>query len=64
LPIDIAKIAQPLTKCIVACRDGTRCEDPDPPDLPRRLRLAGERRGEEAERDAGDECPSIHHSMT
>jgi hypothetical protein len=28
------------------------------------LPLAGERRGEEAERDAGDERPPVDHSIT
>jgi len=29
--------------------------------LPRRLRLGGERRGEEAASDAGDEGSAVHH---
>ena len=36
----------------------------DPGDLPRRLCLGGERRGEEAARDAGDEGSPVHHSIT
>jgi hypothetical protein len=32
--------------------------------FPRRLRLSGERRGEEADRDARDERPPVDHSIT
>jgi hypothetical protein len=30
-------------------------------DLSRLLRLRGERRGKEADRDARQECPPVHH---
>jgi hypothetical protein len=33
-------------------------------DVGRRLRLAGERRGKEAESDRADERSSVHYSMT
>ena len=36
----------------------------DPVNLPRRLRLGDERRGQEREGDAGDEGSSVHHSIT
>jgi hypothetical protein len=36
----------------------------DPIHLPRRLRLADKRRGEEAARQAADERSAVHHSMT
>jgi hypothetical protein len=38
--------------------------DTDPPDLPRLLRLDGERCGEEAASQGTDEGASVHHSMT
>jgi hypothetical protein len=36
----------------------------DPPNCRRRLRLGGERRGEEAARHGADEHPPVHHSIT
>ena len=36
-----------------------QCDRPSPPARP-----GGERRGEEADRDAGDERPPVHHSIT
>jgi hypothetical protein len=39
-------------------------EDANPPHLPCRLRLGGERRREEAERYTGDERPPVHYSIT
>ena len=39
-------------------------EKPDSMDLASGLRLGGERRGEEAERDAGDERSPVDHSIT
>jgi hypothetical protein len=40
-------------------------EVPDPRDAGWcRLRLGGERRGEEASAEAHDECPPLHYSIT
>ena len=35
------------------------CQEADPPDLPRRLRLGGERRGQDAGSQRGEKLPSI-----
>ena len=43
---------------------GTRVENADPIDRPRRLRLGGERRGEEAAGDRRKESPPIHYWIT
>jgi hypothetical protein len=67
LALDIAEFAKTLPELLQSRlrRDGrTAREKADPIDLPRRLRLDGERRGEEAERCTGDECPPVHHSIT
>jgi hypothetical protein len=34
---------------------------PNPPHLPRRLRLGGERRAEEATSQSADEGPAVYH---
>ena len=47
-----------LVECIGA--DGGA----DPGDPPRRLRLGGERRGEESARQSADERPPVHHAIT
>jgi hypothetical protein len=41
----------------------TDMKQPDPRHLPRRLRLDGERRGEEATSQGPEERPPIHHSL-
>ncbi len=45
-------------------RAGIERQDYDSVWLSRRLRLCGERRGEEATRQATDERPPVHHSIT
>ena len=39
-------------------------EEADPIDLPRLLRVGGERRGEKAASHGTEECPPFHYSMT
>jgi hypothetical protein len=67
LALDPAQVAQPALECVghtlrrVARGNGEVADSVHPP---HRLGLGGKRRGEEAERDAGDECPPIHYSIT
>jgi hypothetical protein len=62
-PFDIAKGAQALAECFPFWTVGGT-ENPDPPDLSRRLRLGGERRGEEAASQGAEERSPVHHSIT
>ena len=57
---DVAQGSQALAEGLDTrtLRDGA--QKADPVDVPRRLRLGGERRGEEAASDPGDERPSVH----
>jgi hypothetical protein len=69
LAFDVPQLSERLPEGIPPVEAGcVRCAEikqPDEWDLPwGLLRPGGERRGEEAERDAGDECPPIHHSIT
>jgi hypothetical protein len=60
-------LSQPLPQTIEEMRRRRRSackENADPIDLPRRLRLGGERRGEEGASKRADEGSPIHHSIT
>jgi hypothetical protein len=68
LAVAVAKLAQPLSECR-SVRLGRRCrfgreQDTDPRRYPRRLRLGGARRGEEAASDNAKERPPVHYSIT
>jgi len=67
LALDITEFTQTLTEAIELTdwrgRGRHVAYPSDPRNLPRRLRLNGERRGEEAE-GANDERPSLYHSIT
>jgi hypothetical protein len=64
LALDVATLPETLPKSIdPGCRWLARAEKSDPVDPARRLRLGGKRHGEEAQ-SAGDECSSVHYSMT
>ncbi|HEV3029366.1 MAG TPA: hypothetical protein VG457_17435, partial [Planctomycetota bacterium] len=64
----VAEVTQPKPETVKGdtwsgWRRGGR-QDADPVQLPRRLRLGGEWRGEEAKGDAGDEPSPVDHSIT
>src|SRR5882762_398523 len=67
-PLDVPRRSEHLAKPIeVAPEDGVvraRIEHADAVDFPRRLRLGGERRGEQATYQGPDERPPVHHSIT
>jgi hypothetical protein len=66
-PFDPAEVAQPLPEPVhvePVVGFGSLVQIPDPPQLRGWLRATRDRRGEEADCDAGNECPPIHHSMT
>ena len=67
LAFDIAQFTQALPETLDRVGPngtGRRAKSSNPRHLPRRLRLGGERRGEEATRQAADERPPVHHSIT
>jgi len=63
-PVDVTGAGQPMRKGLDKRRIAGSCsEGPNPRRPCRRLRLGGERSGEEAE-CANDERPSLHYSIT
>jgi len=66
-PLDIAQLAHPLDERLPGnspCRIRADAQHTHVVHLPGRLRLGGERRGEEAARQGADERPTVHHSIT
>src|SRR5262249_22866602 len=62
----VAQLTQSLPKRVklpVVTGSGPHTDEPDPRHPACRLRLTGERRGEEGE-GAGDECASVHYSIS
>ncbi len=65
LILDVSEITQPLAEHLEERRrPGNHVKISDSRHLPGPLRLGGERRGEEAASDAGDEGSAVHHSIT
>jgi len=68
LAFGVAEVAQPLTECrSVRLSRGCRFrreQDTDARHSPGRLRLSGERRGEEAASKGADEGSPVDHSIT
>jgi hypothetical protein len=61
----VSSLSQALLKCLESGLDWLPlAQDSDPIHLPRRLRLSGERRGEEAASDDAKERSPMHHSIT
>ena len=65
LALHVAELAQTVARGLPQmAADIATFEKRDSSDPRASLPLSGERRGKEAERDAGDECPPVHYSMT
>ena len=67
LALNPPELAQPMPERVEQVRPigrGRRAKKTYPRHLSRLLRVGGERRGEEATRQAADERPPIHHSIT
>ena len=67
LALDSPELAEPLPECIqIEPLIGGRSvvQVPDLANLPRALRLGGERRGEEATGQGTEERPTFHYSIT
>ena len=63
--LDVAQIPKPLAEGLkTPGKAWSRLEEPNPWHLPRRLRLDGERRGEEGTSQRADERPPVHYSIT
>jgi hypothetical protein len=64
--LDVTEVAQSLTEGLgqVGTTGQAARQEAYSSDRGRLLPLGGERRGEEAERDAGDERPPVHYSIT
>ena len=61
---DVPEVDESSTESLPKRLGRAKRQHTDAGNCVRRLRLDAERRGEEADRDAGDECPPIHHSIT
>jgi hypothetical protein len=64
--LDVAEVTQSLAEGLyhVGASSQVARQKAYPRDLPRRLCLGGERRGEEAASQGGDERTSVHYSIT
>jgi hypothetical protein len=63
--VNVSEVLKSIVEGAYA-RSGTRDyrQDPDSGNSCRRLRLGGQRRGEETARNARNEGPPVHHSIT